>query len=164
MGVPDQEIPEIIKDGFGGAYTRDNPVNCVKICSLEIINNLLNKGITPRKSGKETPYYCSTKDLGIAYIRGLIDGDGYIGSTQNRMGIVGSKEICEYVKNFISKNIHNVENNHVHEHGIIYKLEINGRNQTAIILKALYQNAKIYLDRKYQLYINKYSKQVDELP
>lgn len=157
MGLTDAEIQDIIKDGFGGAYTRDNPINNVKICSKEIINNLENKGIVPQKSGKEKPYICSNKNLELAYIRGLIDGDGYIGETQSRLGIVGSYNICEYIQNYITNNIKDISNNHIHKHGTIYKLEINGKNQSKIILDALYKNATIYLDRKYELYINQYS-------
>ena len=156
MGLNSEETEEIIKDGFGGAYTRDNPINNVKICSLDIINHLYEKNIFARKSGKETPYICKTKELELAYIRGLIDGDGYIGNTQYRMGIVGSKEICEYVKNFIIKNVYDISHNTIREHGTIYKLEISGRIQTSIILKALYENANIYLDRKYNLYKEQY--------
>lgn len=156
MGLSHEETEEIIKDGFGGAYTKDNPINNIKICSLDIINHLYEKKVFARKSGKEIPYICKTKELELAYIRGLIDGDGYIGSTQYRMGIVGSKEMCEYVKNFIIKNIYDISSNTIREHGTIYKLEINGKIQTSIILKALYENANIYLDRKYKLYMEQY--------
>lgn len=158
MGLPETEIKEIIQDGFGGAYTRDNSINSVKICSLDIIANLKDKGVVPRKSGKEKPYICSSKNLELAYIRGLIDGDGYIRSTQYGMGIVGSKEICQYIQNFIIENIYDISNNKIHEHGIIYKLELNGRKQCSIILQKLYENANIYLDRKYNLYIDQYNK------
>lgn len=161
IGLNETETKEIIKSGFGGAYTGDNVVNSVKICSLDIIKNLEEKGITPKKSGKEIPYICSSKELEKAYIRGLIDGDGYIRSTQYGFGIVGSKDICEYVQNFIINNIHDISSNHIREHGIIYKLEVNGKDQSFIILSALYENAQIYLDRKYQLYIDNYKKQDD---
>lgn len=97
LGLNEAETKEIIKSGFGGAYTGDNIVSSVKICSFDIIKNLEEKGITPRKSGKEIPYICPSKELEKAYIRGLIDGDGYIRSTQYGFGIVGSKNICEYV-------------------------------------------------------------------
>lgn len=156
LELPDSEIEEIIKDEFGGAYTKDNPVNTIKICSKEIINNLIEKGVEPRKSGKEKPYICNTVNLQKAYIRGLIDGDGWIRETQFGFGIVGSYEICDYVLNFITNNIYDISNNSVREHGIIYKLEVNGKNQTSIILKELYEKASIYLDRKYILYQNIY--------
>lgn len=157
MGLNTIETNEIIKDGFGGAYTRDNPINNVKICSLNILNNLKDKGIVPRKSGEEIPYICKSKNLELAYIRGLFDGDGYIGSTQYRMGLVGSYKICKYVQDFITANIKDISANHIHEHGIIYKLEITGRKQTSQILEAIYKDANIYLDRKYQLYLDRYN-------
>lgn len=81
LEMPKEEIAEIIKDGVGGAYTGDNPVKVVKICSKEIVKNLQNKNIQPQKSGKEIPYDCSSLELQTAYIRGLIDGDGYLRST-----------------------------------------------------------------------------------
>lgn len=158
MGMPNEEISLIIKDSFGGSYTRDNPVNNVKICSKEIINNLQDKGIFPRKSGKEKPYICKNIELEKAYVRGLIDGDGYIRSTQYGMGIVGSYEICEYVQKFVTENIKDITKYHIRQHGIIFKLELSGRKQSSIILNALYENANIYLQRKYDLYVNNYKK------
>lgn len=157
IGLPAEEIEEIIKDSVGGAYTRDNPVNVIKICSVDIINHLLDKGITPRKSGKEKPYICKNTELEKAYIRGLIDGDGYIGSTQYRLDLVGSYEICNYVKQFITKNIKDISQHEIYQHGIVFKLDLTGRKQTIQILKFLYDNANIYLERKYSLvqnYIN----------
>lgn len=153
MGLNSFETEEIISTGFGGAYTKDNPVCSVKFCSLELISNLENKGLTPSKSGKEKPQICSTIELQKAYVRGLIDGDGYIRSTQYGMGLVGSYEICQYVQNFITKNITDVSANHIREHGVIFKLEINGRVQTKKILDFLYGNANIYLQRKQNLYL-----------
>lgn len=155
--VEDKKVKKIlVKNGFGGAYTKDNPVCNIKICSKEIINNLQNKGITPRKSGKEIPYICSTLELEKAYIRGLIDGDGYIRSTSYGMGIVGSYEICSYVQNYITNNIKDISANHIREHGIIYKLELTGKIQTTTILNYLYKNANIYLQRKYDLFLTNY--------
>lgn len=156
MGLNGEETEEIIKNGFGGAYTRDNPICNLKICSLEIINNLLDKGIKPHKSGQEKPYICNNIELERAYIRGLIDGDGFLGSTQKRFGIVGSYEICSYVQNYISKYIKDINKNRIREHGTIYKLEVTGNKQSSIILSALYENANIYLDRKYELYLTNY--------
>ena len=47
MGLNDEETKLIIKDEFGGAYTKDNSVSKVRICSVDIVNNLMNKGIEP---------------------------------------------------------------------------------------------------------------------
>lgn len=157
LELPESEINEIIKNGFGGSYTKNNPVSIIRICCKEIINNLINKGILPRKSGKENPYICNSFELQKAYIRGIIDGDGYLRSTQYGIGVVGSKEICDYIFNFINENIIDISNNHIHKHGSIWKLELGGRLQTSKIIQCLYCNSKIHLDRKYELYINKYN-------
>ena len=156
LGMPEIEISSIIKSSFGGAYDKNNPVSCLNICSVQIVKNLKNKGITARKSGKEVPYICSSIELEKDYIRGLIDGDGYIRQTSAGLGIVGSYEICEYVQNFISNNIIDISSNHIREHGIIYKLELTGRNQSQIILDYLYKNAKFYLTRKFNIYQENY--------
>lgn len=156
MGYSSEETEQAIKHTVGGAYTKDNPVVAIKVCSLQIIENLKDKGIQPRKSGKEKPYICSSTELEKAYVRGLIDGDGYIRSTQYGMGIVGSYEICKYVQDFITKNICDISSNSIREHGIIYKLELTGRIQTTNILSYLYKNSNVYLERKRKLFENKY--------
>lgn len=152
MGLTEQETAEIITTGYGGSYNKDNLVNGVKICSKQVIENLQDKGIAHNKSGKEKPYICDTVQLEKAYIRGLLDGDGYIKQDLTGFGLVGSYEICQYVQNFISKNIKDISNNHIREHGIICKLEVSGRIQTEQIIQYFYNDAKIYLTRKYELY------------
>lgn len=157
MNLSKEEINEIIKSGIGGAYTKDNPTSVIKISSVDIVKSLKDKGIEPHKSGKEKPYICETIELEKAYIRGLIDGDGYIRSTTYGLGIVGSYEICKYIFDFINTNITDISNNHIKEHGIIYKLELTGKIQSSKILQYLYKDSNIYLDRKYDLYNKLYS-------
>lgn len=152
LGMTAEETEEIIKDGIGGAYDKNNKTVCIKICSRKICSSLNDKNIFPRKSGKEIPYICTSKDLEIAYIRGLIDGDGWIRSTQFGLGLCGSYEICNYVKNFVNDNIIDTTGNSINSHDIIWKLELNGKIKASTILDTLYQNATIYLDRKYQIY------------
>lgn len=156
LKLSDEEIKSIIKDGFGGAYTRDNPTCSIKICSNEIISNLVEKGIEPRKSGKEKPYKCNTVELERAYIRGLVDGDGYLRSTQYGFGIVGSKEICSYVKEFLNKNVLDTSTNNVLPKKTIYYFAVSGKNRSSTIVRYLYENANIYLQRKYDLYLERY--------
>ena len=159
IGLSETETNEIIGHQFGGAYTKDNPIVTVKICSKEIINNLLDKGVFPRKSGKEIPYYDLKPNLQKHYIRGLFDGDGYLRTTEYGWGIVGSYEICQYVKNYIHENIVDMSNINIHEHGTIYKLAGSGSIKTSKIAKHFYENSSIYLDRKYTLYRLKYCRE-----
>lgn len=158
LQIPEEEIEQIIKSGIGGAYTRDNPICVIKICNQEIIKNLKDKGIEPRKSGNEHVYKCDNLQLETAYIRGLIDGDGYLASTDLRIGLVGSKEICQYFHSFVNENITNVENsNHIYQKDTIWGVSFAGKFQAPKVAKFIYDNASIYLDRKYELFQEKYN-------
>lgn len=158
MGMNELEIQEAIKFGIGGAYTRDNKVSIIKINSVQVFNNLLDKGLTPKKSTKEKPYICKTKELELAYIRGLIDGDGYISNNNNNygFGICGSYDICKYVYDFINNNVEDITTISVHNKGKIYDVSFRRKALSAKFLNLLYENATIYLDRKYEIYKKRY--------
>lgn len=154
LQFPINEAEEIIKKGIGGAYTKDNAVYQITVCGKKLVENLKQYGLFQAKSGEEKPYTCATKELEIAYLRGLLDGDGYIRSTQYGVGLVGSYEITKYFVSFICRQlgIENYEGKYIGEHGKIYKAAFSGRIQSQKILNILYSNATIYLDRKFDLY------------
>lgn len=154
MKFTEEEIPQVIKQRTGGAYTRDNITYTITICGRKLINNLKQYGLFQGKSGKEVPYKCSTIELEKAYIRGLLDGDGYIRSTEYGVGLVGSQEILQYVRDFLGQQLNwkDYKNKYIHEHDTIYKFAVGGKNISKDILTLLYENSSIYLDRKYNLY------------
>ena len=156
MGLNEEELDKIITHGFGGAYTRDNPIVAIKICSQQVINNLKDKGITERKSGHEQPYKCKNAQLQAAYYRGVFDGDGYIRTTQTGIGLVGSYDMCQSFKDFFIDQGIDLSNNKIYEHGTIFRFATSSGNKTAQILNILYKDATIYLDRKYDLYKKSY--------
>lgn len=157
MGLDDEQTKEILKDGVGGAYTRDNPIVTIKICSVDVVNNSKDKNIFPRKSGREIPYVCKSTELEKAYIRGLIDGDGCLSNgEQDRISLVGSEAICQYVLNFINNNIQQTKT-HVLTKDTIYTIIFNGKFLTRKIANFIYGNSSIYLDRKYKIYKKRYS-------
>ena len=154
LDFSEEESQKVINQHCGGAYTRDNIVYTAVICGRPLIKNLKQYNLFQGKSGKEVPYICKTPELEIAYIRGLVDGDGYIRSTEYGMGLVGSKEIVAYVRNFLGEKLqwNNFEDKYIHPHGIIYKFAVGGKNITSDILHILYDNSTIHLARKYELY------------
>ena len=160
MGYSPEETEQVIHQSFGGAYTRDNKTYTLVTCGKKIVENLVDKGVHQRKSGKEVPYICSNTKLQIAYIRGLLDGDGYIRSTQYGLGLVGSLEILTFVGKFIDEQLDfHDEITHIHPHGTIYKYAISGRLKVAKISHLLYDDATIYLDRKYSLFKTMYCRE-----
>lgn len=60
----------------------------------------------------------------------------------------------EYIKNYIQENIMDVSTNNITTHGSIYKFELTSKIKTQLILKYFYKDATIYLDRKYELFLN----------
>lgn len=147
------ETTDVIKDCYGGAYTKDNLCNVVKIKNKQIVNNLHKYNLNGAKSGKECPYSFEDDHLTIAYIRGIFDGDGYISQYDKRIGIVGSYETCSYVKNFIEKKLNTTIPNNILEHGKIFRINFTSEENANNVLNLLYNNASIYLDRKYELYL-----------
>ena len=142
----------VIKETTGGAYSRNNICYVVKISCRSISNNLQKYGLNGAKSQKEIPFILPTIELQKAYIRGIIDGDGWIRENQDGWGVCGSLETMTYIKTFIQNNITDVSNNSITAYSNIYKFEMTSKYKTQIILDYFYKNANMYLDRKYQLY------------
>ena len=145
----------IIKDCSGGAYTQDNLCHVIKISNKNIVQNLSQYGLSGAKSGKEIPIILGDNNLTAAYVRGIFDGDGYISTYDDRIGIVGSFETCLYVKNFFEKTLIEKIPNNILKHGTIYRFNITSKKLANRALDILYQHADIYLDRKYQLYLKR---------
>lgn len=145
-----------IQEETGGAYTKDNKCVSIEYDSRELVNDLVqNYNLRNNKSGKEEPITIQvSEDIDInnnfifAYIRGMIDGDGHV--EDGYFKYVGSLTSCEYLKN-IFKQWYSFKEDHkyIYEHGTIYSFEIRSKKVNDI-LKKIYNNSTIYLDRKYQ--------------
>lgn len=141
----------LIKDDIGGS---GQIIKSITINSKHLITSLVKLGIQQRKSGKEKPITTLSTELTIHYIRGLIDGDGNLTDGEKRkIGLVGSLDIIHFVKNFINDNIHEINPNYkyIYQKGVIYDFTIYSFDVVFSVYKALYENANIYLDRKYEI-------------
>lgn len=147
---------EPIKETTGGAYTKDNLCYVIKISCKQISENLKQYGLNGAKSEKEIPFLLNNKELEKHYIRGIIDGDGWLRETQAGFGICGSYEVMSYIKDYIHNNIVNVENNNITKHGSIYKFELSSKIKTELILNYFYKDANIYLERKFNIFKQQY--------
>lgn len=117
-------------------------------------------GITERKSLTAiVPKECQNS---IDFWRGVIDGDGslYFIKRKNipRVSLVGSKDVCNAFKLFIKDNL-NVET-YVNKHKNIFSICLNGHSIK--FSNFLYKNSCIFLDRKYQKYIEFLEKEKNE--
>ena len=127
--------------------------------SYIMAEDLARFGIVPNKTGLEDPDFSDIPTHLLRHtIRGLIDGDGWIsishtstGRTVTSIGICGSEMTCRYVTEFLSFNVgvgvlkpSKVKNKNC------YKLGYSSLLDNKAIIKYLYKDAEIFLNRKYE--------------
>ena len=138
---------------------KEYPSCSIFIYSKKIISNLAKLNIVENKTrGFDVPQI--PDELLKHFWRGFFDGDGSISSsTDSKRGrnvakfnisITGNRLVIEcfekYVKSLLStnsdsKNVNGTEN---------YYFRISGNNSVKIILSEIYNNPKVYLNRKYK--------------
>lgn len=125
--------------------------NTVKIeFNSEIIANRLSKfGIIQNKSSLNTGINFLEKDKD--FWRGLIDADGSLGVYNNepRLALCGTEKLMSQFADFVRSHITNYKGG-VHKHNNIYRVTL-GKSATKIIVKILYENCTIALDRKLKI-------------
>ena len=129
----------------------------LSIYNKEIISRLKSYGLYQGKSCKEVPYYDIDKNLVRHYIRGIWDGDGYLSKEGNIIGVCGSEYVLDYIHENIVLNVEDIFFTDAFKGVIqeeryhIYRLNYTGKKVKNISCY-LYENATIYLNRKYELY------------
>lgn len=112
--------------------------------SIETKQYLHSIGLTNNKSMTINYKKKITKD----FLRGVIDGDGYIRADGTEVSIsTGSLVFANQLKKFIIKTFG--VNCVIHKRRNIYSVGVYGGNQAPKVLE-IYENADIYLERKYQ--------------
>jgi hypothetical protein len=94
------------------------------------------------------------------FIRGYIDGDGCIYTTISKIGnircslsLVSTKEFCDEFISIVLKSTNIKFSCSKTKSNNIFRLAINGRQQTEKILDWIYKDATVFLDRKYNKYL-----------
>lgn len=126
----------------------------IRVYSKDFVRDLCLYGIVPRKSLILEFPKIEDSDLMWHYIRGYFDGDGSIyydkNSNQLRTKITcGSSLFVKGFREYLDK--YNIKT-YVSSGGI--DCGITGKESTRILLSNMYDNASIYLERKYKKYQN----------
>lgn len=124
------------------------------IRSQELINDLAEWGIVPRKSQRESPHADLVADRD--FWRGVVDGDGYLGLSKSKTSVilqpkfelVGSEELVKAFASF-AKAALDVDLTPRKKRSV-WSVACSA-NPALKIVKALYKDADVYLDRKYGL-------------
>lgn len=137
---------------INGSETVRIQIFCTKMC-----RDLIKHGCTPRKSLILKPPILDD-NLITHFIRGYVDGDGYIGIKHNktydvlRCSILGTKEVLEYIiAHFHLKNEdYKIRLANKNGSDKCFQVEFNLKATNTILL-LLYKNSNIHLTRKYNL-------------
>lgn len=133
----------------------------LKVNSKIISNQLTNLGCIPNKSLKLTWPKWLIDNLIQHFIRGYFDGDGSLwakqptdtGQIDYGFSITSTENFCDFIKEYLANmNIHCTKN--IISNGITTTIAVGGNKQVKKVLDWMYQDATIYMQRKY----NKYQK------
>ena len=136
---------------FDGKYAdREYETAFLRISSIDMVNDLINIGCVEHKS-----YIVGLPKLNDElmwhFIRGFFDGDGCVCYTEHKTNVR-----CDFTS--VSTNLITQLRTWLYDHEINtyismdqnkYRLCIAGKHSNFKFLAALYDNATIYLDRKY---------------
>lgn len=127
--------------------------------SDKLADDLIKNGVHIQKTNiLQSPKidYELTKD----FIRGYLDGDGSIWkqdkSIQFNVSFVGTDEILNYIMSYLIENkvlLREYPLNKRKPNHIVSNFKFGGNLNSFRVLDFLYKDANMYLDRKYQLYL-----------
>ena len=123
-------------------YKPGTPYVRLLIGNNKIVADLEKWGVVEHKSKKldKIPDIQFKED----FIRGYIDGDGSLRKDYPNIRICGTYDFLTDVAEFLKINYH------IYQDKTIYSLAYNTKEST-YLEKTLYQDAKYYLDRKYEI-------------
>lgn len=160
-----QKISEIIRNPNKLYYIKydNNWQNqyCLQITNKHMHDSLISHGAIPNKSlilkfdrNEMIP------ELYRHFIRGYFDGDGTLVHSKHDtiVGIAGTNDFCSVISEIIQKelnipvHIYKCRNN-----DITKELRISGVNNCRLFLDWIYNDSKIYMDRKFEKYCSIYN-------
>lgn len=146
-------------------YTSKGYSNCkygrILIEDKHLFDTLVGYGIIPNKSLHEKFPYMINEKYYIDVVRGIFDADGCISSHKNRHGleeyeftINGTKEMLESIMEVLNDNSGiKLMQRYPERKNNNYTLKHGGNQVAYKYMNKIYNNAVVYLDRKYEKYL-----------
>lgn len=134
----------------------------ITISSQHFTSKLISYGVIPNKTYIgfiNEEIFNDNEELIFHYLRGYSDGDGTINKNRGSYVfklVIKSESILNTIKNWIKKYC-NIDPKIIlwkDKLGSAYRLSIQNKKEYFIFLDKLYKNANIYLERKYQIYLD----------
>jgi intein/homing endonuclease len=139
----------------------------VTICGDNMFNDLVSHGVVENKTLILKPPKIN-ENLIRHFIRGYVDGDGCITSSLGKqkngdqrkspdfkLKICGTIEMLDFIKSFIEDNTNVIIRRYYKRRKTdkIENIDLGGNKQVRQVLDLLYRDATIFLQRKYEKYI-----------
>lgn len=135
-------------------YRKNRDTGTIRISSKKMVNDLIRYGCIPNKTNngffsKDLLEFDIT--LKNAFIRGFFDGDGYVDKKRYRIILtLKSSSIMESLHKMLIPYGCKIVNEKSY-----YRLVIENKKGYYDFLDDIYSNATVFLDRKYEIYINR---------
>jgi hypothetical protein len=135
------------------AKKKDNHQNqlCFSVSNKRLCDNLAKWGVAQNKTFKITWPEWLPAHLWKAFIRGVFEGDG---SLRETLQIIATKSFCESLKKIV-KEVLGIDG-YLREtvSDGIFRFKITIQKDAEKFARWLYEDAKFYLNRKYQDWLN----------
>lgn len=133
------------------------------VCCTNMCRDLISHGCTPQKS-LILEFPSLNDKLLPHFIRGYFDGDGciYLGKYKYVINFVGTKNFLTDLRNVLKE--HNISGPlKIYSKGNAYQMYIYGYNNLKEFYNYVYNDTDLYLDRKYEKFINCFQNKNAEL-
>lgn len=134
-------------------FSNNTPMVKIVLNNKEMAYDLIDKGVTPRKSLTLQPPNINPQFY-LPFILGYFDGDGSIYTTQQNLfgcSIEGTFELLSWINEILNisscleKRDKNSQTNN-------YYIRCGGTNKPYLILKQLYDSCDVHLERKFKIF------------
>lgn len=136
--------------------TRKNRNMCsITLNSKNLVTKLFEIGCIENKTvnGYIEPAVLSNDMLKKAFLRGFLDGDGYIEKNTSKYRAVYTVK-SEQIRDTINELLNEMNiKTRIQNEGSYYRIHIERKDDFNRLLELLYKDASVYLDRKYGIYL-----------
>ena len=142
---------------LNGRNYKSNGLYALTMASKTISERLNELGVVKAKTHKITFPTFLSHELISHFVRGYFDGDGSVSlkkSGQTILSIIGTRKFCKSLQDIINKKLNlNPTVCHAKKGSKVQQFALHGNIVCLKFLNWMYKDATIYLDRKYNKYI-----------
>lgn len=136
----------------GFSEKNHSPMCKIVFNSIEMANDMISHGVTPRKSNTLDIPKIDEKFF-LPFLLGFFDGDGTIykfnNNTEFTIGFIGTYNMMNWINSLLEFNA-KLEKRYSDKE--TYYIRCGGTRKPYNILKRLYNSVNVHLDRKYDLF------------